>query len=186
MNPILLDFPSEFTTERLLIRAPQSGDGKAVHDAILSSMDQLRPWMPFAQTEPFLEETEANIREAAAHFLLRKDLRLLVFHKETKEFLASSGLHRINWEARCFEIGYWISSKYEGMGYMTEAVEGIIHFAKTELDARRIEIRVNSDNVKSRRIPEKLGFQLEGILRRNDLSLTDQSPRDTCIFSLIF
>lgn len=34
MNPILLDFPDSFETERLLIRAPRAGDGKAVYDAI--------------------------------------------------------------------------------------------------------------------------------------------------------
>ncbi len=49
MNPLLFDFPSEFYTERLLIRMPKPGDGKAVYDAIQASMKELKPWMVFAQ-----------------------------------------------------------------------------------------------------------------------------------------
>ena len=45
MNPLLFDFPSEFYTERLLIRMPKPGDGKAVYDAIQASMKELKPWM---------------------------------------------------------------------------------------------------------------------------------------------
>ncbi len=51
MNPLLFDFPSEFYTERLLIRMPKPGDGKAVYDAIQASMKELKPWMVFAQKE---------------------------------------------------------------------------------------------------------------------------------------
>ncbi len=47
MNPLLFDFPSEFYTERLLIRMPKPGDGKAVYDAIQASMKELKPWMVF-------------------------------------------------------------------------------------------------------------------------------------------
>ncbi|WP_338036893.1 hypothetical protein [Metabacillus litoralis] len=66
MNAILLDFPSEFTTKRLFLRSPQYGDGKAVNAAIRASINELRPWMPFAQQLPKEEETESNIREAMA------------------------------------------------------------------------------------------------------------------------
>lgn len=45
VNPLLFDFPSEFYTERLLIRMPKPGDGKAVYDAIQASMKELKPWM---------------------------------------------------------------------------------------------------------------------------------------------
>lgn len=45
MNPLLFDFPSEFYTERLLIRMPKPGDGKVVYDAIQASMKELKPWM---------------------------------------------------------------------------------------------------------------------------------------------
>lgn len=49
MNPLLFDFPSEFYTDRLFIRMPKPGDGKVVYDAIQASIQELKPWMVFAQ-----------------------------------------------------------------------------------------------------------------------------------------
>ncbi|CRK85027.1 GNAT family N-acetyltransferase [Neobacillus massiliamazoniensis] len=183
MNPILKDFPEEFSTERLLIRMPRPGDGKAVYDAIMASINELKHWMPFAQKEQSEQDVELNIRSSYISFLKREDLRLLVFLKETGEFVASSGLHRINWSIPKFEIGYWIDSRFSGKGYMTEAVKGISDFAFQELNAQRLEIRCDAINFKSRAIPERLGFSLEGILKNHDLSVDTKELRDTCIYA---
>ncbi|CEH28067.1 acetyltransferase [Aneurinibacillus migulanus] len=185
MNPLLLDFPTEFCTERLLIRMPRPGDGKAVYMAIKSSIDELRPWMPFAQKEQTEQDIETNIREAHANFLKREDLRLLIFLKDTGEFIASSGLHRIDWAVPKFEIGYWIDKRFSGHGYMTEAVQGIADFAFDKLKARRLEIRCDSKNEKSRAIPERLGFRLEGILQNDHVAVSGDELRDTCIYAKI-
>ncbi len=185
MNPILIEFPEQFETERLLIRMPKPGDGATVHQAIEASRDELKYWLPFAIKNQSVEDVEINIREAHLKFIKREDLRLLVFHKETGEFIASSGLHRIDWEVPKFEIGYWIDSRYSGKGFMTEAVQGITDFAFRELKAKRVEIRCDALNKRSRAIPERLGFSLEGILRKDSLDVLGESLRDTCVFSKV-
>lgn len=185
MNPLLIEFPTEFSTERLLIRMPMPGDGKVVYDAIVASINELKPWMPFAHMDQSQQDLEVNIRQAYIKFIKRKDLRLHVFLKDTGEFIASSGLHRINWDIPKFEIGYWIDTRYSGKGYITEAVKGIVDFAFNELKARRLEIRCDPLNEKSRRVPERLGFTLEGILRNDSLSADGKELRDTCVFALI-
>ncbi|NLF76850.1 MAG: GNAT family N-acetyltransferase, partial [Chloroflexi bacterium] len=70
-DPILLDFPDQFETERLIIRAPRPGDGRRVNEAIRESLDELRPWMPWAQAAPSAEDTEALLRRKAAQWLAR-------------------------------------------------------------------------------------------------------------------
>ncbi|UOQ95014.1 GNAT family N-acetyltransferase [Halobacillus shinanisalinarum] len=185
MNPILLEFPHEFETERLLIRMPKPRDGEAVHNALKASIKELKPWMPFAQNNQSEEETEINVRESHINFLKREDLRLLVFHKETGQLVCSSGLHRIDWDVPKFEIGYWADTRFSGRGYTTEAVAGITQFAFKELSAKRVEIRCDSNNSKSKAIPERLGFRLEGVLRNDDLSVDGTELTDTCIYSKI-
>lgn len=185
MNPILLDFPNEFETERLIVRTPKPGDGKAVYDAIKASMNELKPWMPFAQNEPNEKETEINIRESYIKFLKREDLRLLIFLKETGQFVCSSGLHRIDWDVPKFEIGYWADTRFSRRGYTTEAVSGITEFAFKKLKAHRVEIRCDYNNLKSRAIPEKLNFTLEGILRNEGRSADGKELRDTCVYSKV-
>ncbi|WP_416828487.1 GNAT family N-acetyltransferase [Ectobacillus polymachus] len=183
MNPLLIEVPTELYTERLYIRMPRPGDGKAVYEAIMESIEDLKPWLPFASEEQTDQKTEENLREAIIQYWKREDLRLLVFLKETGEFVASSGLHRIDWSVPKFEIGYWIRSTKSGQGYITEAVEGINRFAMQELGARRIEIRCDSNNLKSRRVPERLGFILEGILKNDMVSIDGTGLRDTCIYA---
>lgn len=185
MDPLLLDFPDEFETERLLIRMPKPGDGPAVHKAKQASRNELKPWLPFAQKEETEEETESNVREAYIQFLKRKDLRLHIFHKQTGELVGCTGLHRIDWDVPKFEIGYWVDTRFSGKGYITEAVEGVTAFAFNELKARRVEIRCDTKNKASRVIPEKLGFKLEAILRNDDLSADRMEIRDTCVYAKI-
>lgn len=179
------NFPSCFESERLVIRAPELGDALDVWNAIQRSLPALRQWMPWAKEMPELQTTEENLREAIAKFITREDLRLHLFLKETGEFVGSSGLHRIDWSIPKFEIGYWIDTKFEGQGYMTEAVERITQFAFDELGARRVEIRCDEENVKSRKVAERLSFRLEGTLYQDSLSADDKSLRNTCIYAKI-
>lgn len=185
MKPILIDFPYEFETERLHIRYPIPGDGTAVHQAIQSSIEELKPWMAFAQSEQTLDDVEANIRESHADFLKRTDLRLLLFNKNSGALIGSSGLHRIDWTLRKFEIGYWIDSRYSGQGFMSEAVSGISDFAFDHLEAKRVEIRCNKDNLRSRKVAERVNFDLEAILRNDSLSIDGKELIDTCVYAKI-
>lgn len=179
------DFSDYFETERLIIRAPKVEDTVDVWTSIRNSQETLAEWMPWAQEMPQLESTEENIRQAVADFITRKDLRLLLFSKETGEFIGSSGLHQINWAIPKFEIGYWLDQSMEGKGYMTEAVAAITSFAFQELGARRIEIRCDEENSKSRSVAERVGYELEGVLRNNDQGIDGCSLRNTCIYAKI-
>jgi RimJ/RimL family protein N-acetyltransferase len=185
MNPILIDFPNQFETERLIIRMPKPGDGKSVYESKKASINELKPWMPWAHRDESEEDAEISIREAHVKFLTREDLRLLVFDKESGVLIANSGLHRIDWKTRKFEIGYWIDTRYSGKGYMTEAVKGIEGFAFNDLQASRVEIRCDTKNVKSRAIAERLGYELEGVLRKDSFDAYGKELRDTCVYAKV-
>jgi RimJ/RimL family protein N-acetyltransferase len=114
-----------------------------------------------------MEESEEFCRRAHIRFLAREDLAFGLFLKETSTLVGAIGLHRMNWNVPKFEIGYWLRSSFTGQGYMTEAVAAITSFAFKMLDAKRVEIRADDRNERSWRIPERLGFQLEGILHND-------------------
>ncbi|WP_261300566.1 GNAT family N-acetyltransferase [Paenibacillus andongensis] len=183
-DPILYTIPESFESKRLFIRAPLWEDGVRVNDAVKESIEELRPWMPWAVNVPTIEESEINIRRSRLQFLDRSDLRLLLIQKETGQLIGSSGLHRIDWQTRKFEIGYWVRTSFGNQGYITEAVEAITNYAVHELQANRIEIRCDGRNTRSSRIAERLGFTLEGILR-NDNCDVGGSLRDTMVFSKV-
>jgi RimJ/RimL family protein N-acetyltransferase len=181
MKPILLDFPDSFETERLTIRSPMPGDGAELQAAVAETLDDLRPWMPWADHVPTVEEDEELVRQARARFLTREDLWLLLFLKGTHTLVGGSGLHRIDWQVRRFEVGYWVRRRFAGQGYVTEAVRGITRFAFETLGARRVEIHCDARNVRSQRVAQRAGFALEATLR-NHMVAPDGALRDTLIF----
>ncbi len=186
MNSLLLDIPMQLETERLLLRAPrQSGDGSIINEAIKDSLNELKAWLPFAQKLPTIEDTEVNSRVAHINFLKRESFRFLIFDKETNDFIGITSLESIDWDIPKCQIGYWIYTKFSGNGYMTEAVKKLTEFGLNQINFKRIEIRCESTNLKSRSIPGKLGFELEGILKNEDLSADGSKLTDTCIYAIV-
>lgn len=55
-------------------------------------------------------------------------------------------------------------------------------YAFSQLKAVRLQIKCDEDNKASRAIPEKLGFDLEGILKKDDVKM-DGSLRNTAVYA---
>ncbi|MFD1032749.1 GNAT family N-acetyltransferase [Metaplanococcus flavidus] len=179
----LPEVPEEFFTERLKLRMPKPGDGKVVNAAIKDSMNELKPWLPFVQEDPTPKDTEINTLESHILFLKRENLRYLIFDKETNEFIGSTGFHDIEWAIPKMEIGYWISTVHSGKGYMAEAVSALTDLAINGFGCRRVEIRCDAANEKSRAVAESLGYVLEGILHNDELSVDGNRLVDTSIYA---
>lgn len=183
-NPIVMDIPEAFETERLVMRCPRAGDGAALRDAIWESHESLKRWMPWASHLPSVEDCEQNVREAFGQFVLRQELRLHFFLKESGELAGSTGFHRINWDIGRLEIGYWVRDSLVGQGYVTEAVKGEVEYAATYLSARRLEIRCDPRNDRSWKVAERVGFHREAVLRQDEPD-PEGFPSNTYVYALI-
>lgn len=165
IDPILIDIPMPIRTPRLVLRNAFPGDGAAVYAAKEESFEDLKKWMPWTKSGlGTLDETEKIIREHYAKFILREDMMMMVFSPEGR-FIASSGLHRFDWNFRMFEIGYWVRSSEHNKGYASEIANALTRFAFDELDARRVIITAATENAASRRVIEKLGYELECVTK---------------------
>lgn len=78
-------------------------------------------------------------------------------------------LHVMNfdWNVPKAEIGFFIDADYTGKGIVTKAVEQLIHYYFTELGFNKLFLRTHENNLASRRLAEKCGFEIEGKLRRD-------------------
>jgi RimJ/RimL family protein N-acetyltransferase len=188
LDLLLIDVPERIVTERLILRCPQPGDGAALNAAVAESLESLRPWMPWAQGLPGERESEATCRRMNGRFRLRQDLAMFLFERREGDaegdFVGGTGLHRIDWALRSFEVGYWCRRSHAGLGFTGEAVRALTAMAFHALGARRLQIRTDAANGASRRVAERCGFVLEGVLRSD--ALTPQGePRDTCVFARV-
>lgn len=79
------------------------------------------------------------------------------------------GVCGFNWiepSNRVCEIGYWLSADHQGRGIITASVRRLVQHAFEDLNLNRITLPVARKNLKSRAVPERLGFQQEGVLRQ--------------------
>lgn len=162
---VLIDVPMPIITPRLLLRAAAPGDGAALNEAKRESLNELVRWMPWAKTPSTVDDDEATARENAAKFILREDLMMLIFERDTGRLVGGTGLHRFDWDKRHFEIGYWIRTSAHGKGYATESTNALLRFAFNALSAKRVEITHADGNDASAAVIRKLGFVKEGIMR---------------------
>ena len=174
MDPLLIDVPTQLETERLTLRCLRPGDGTLLSEAETETNEELRPWMTWAQTPRSVEEAEIYCRRMAARFILREDLIWLAFEREPSggegRLVLSCGLHRMDWTARRFEIGYWRRAGFGGQGYVTEVTVALARLCFDRFDARRVELRMDDANVASWKVAERAGFTLEGVLRDDSLT----------------
>ncbi len=66
---------------------------------------------------------------------------------------------------RSAELGYWLGEPYWGRGAMTQAVRAACREAFARWDIVRIYAEPFARNAASRRVLEKAGFTLEGVMR---------------------
>lgn len=62
------------------------------------------------------------------------------------------------------EIGYGISEEYQNKGYATEAVKGVLEWAFSRSEVTAVEAETDPDNTASKRVLEKCGFALNGVI----------------------
>lgn len=187
MDPLLEDVPERIETGRLILRMARGDDAATLNGAVCESLDDLRVYMPWAQSAPTLAQSHADCRRMQAKFLLREDLAMFMFVRRADgsegAFIGGTGLHRISWIVRRFELGYWCRTSEQGRGYVTEAAQALTRFAFEQLRARRVEVRMDDENERSWKVAQRAGFAFEGVLRSDSLNPLGVA-RDTRLYAL--
>lgn len=170
-------------TDRLVLRCWQPSDAPLLKEAIDSSLDHLRAWLPWAQEEPQTPaEKVALLRRFRGMFDLDQDFLYGIFARDESRVLGGTGLHtRVGVHAR--EIGYWIRADAEGQGYATEAVAALTRVGFEIEKLERIEIHCEPANERSAAVARRLGYELEATLRGRARDANGR-PRDTTVFTM--
>ena len=78
------------------------------------------------------------------------------------------GLTEISHKLAKAQLNYWIDEQYQGRGLMEKVCRTMIDYAFDFVYLEKIEMSIATGNINSRKVCEKLGFELEGIIRRAD------------------
>lgn len=176
--------PYRIETQRLVLRCWEPDDAPLLKDAVDRSLEHLRPWMPWTPDEPEpLDVVYERLREFRARFDNDEDYILGAFERDESRAVGGTGLHKRLGDG-ALEIGYWVAADAAGFGYATELSGALTCVAFELLGVDRVEIRVDPENARSERVPEKLGYTREATLRRR-LPVKDGSDlRDVNVWTM--
>lgn len=156
-------------------------DAEEIFKLVKENYEHLRPFLHWVTPDYSLASAREFVERSQKAFAENISQTFGIFHDG--KIVGVIGFVLFNWHSRRTEIGYWIAKSYEGRGIITESCEALINYAFQELKMNRIEIHCATENTRSRRIPEKLNFKLEGILRQSEWRHT--RFYDMAIYSLL-
>lgn len=116
-----------------------------------------------------------------------KDLALpfIIYDKTTQRYTGSTRYMNMDWKNKVLHIGStWIGKEFQGTGLNTSMKKLMINYAFHKMNFEKVEFRIDQRNVRSRKAVEKLGAQLEGVLRQN-VFLSDGYKRNTCCYGIL-
>jgi ribosomal-protein-serine acetyltransferase len=147
-------------------RRLQENDSAEFHALVQANIDRLSVWCPWLDEVETIEKTRSYLRRKIDRFKAGDGLPAGLFESGILiGFIALEFIDKMNLTT---EIGYWLDARVEGRGLVTAACRKLIDHSFGELKLERVQIRCAVENRRSRSIPERLGFTLEGVLRHRE------------------
>jgi ribosomal-protein-serine acetyltransferase len=137
---------------------------ESLFNLVNANRDHLRTWLPWVDQMKTVANFRHHIIETNKRAADRTDFGFAIVID--RNIVGRMGLHNINHHNKIGEIGYWLAADMQGKGIVSRCCTSLITHAFTVLGLNRIEIKCGTGNLKSKCIPEKLGFKEEGILRQ--------------------
>jgi len=152
-------------TMRLTLRPPQHGDYHAWASLRAESRAFLTPWEPSWAPDHLSRKSFTNrVYWSARSIAQGSALPLMLVRREDGALIGALTLDNIRrGPAQAGTTGYWIGERHARQGFMHEALEGMVHYAFTELGLSRLEAGCLPENAASRGVLEKVGYKYEGV-----------------------
>ncbi len=149
---------------------------------ILLHRTTLRQWLPWVDSTTSVQDTLDFIDTTIAQFKDNKGFQAAVVVQG--QVMGAIGFHPIDWNNLKCSMGYWLSDSCVGRGIITKSVRFLVGYAFEHYQLNRVEIRCGEANVRSRAIPERLGFKQEGISRESE-KMSDGRFVDHVIYGML-
>jgi ribosomal-protein-serine acetyltransferase len=147
----------------LYLKSLELKDSEDLLPLVDANRAYLREWLPWLDMTRTIDEMIAFIDSAIRQQSAGLGFQAGIWHQN--QIVGVIGYHHLEWANRSTCIGYWLAEPFQHRGIMTKACRTLVEYAFEDWHLNRIEIRCAVGNIRSRAIPERLGFKSEGILR---------------------
>jgi len=152
-----------FVDEQVSIRMLRLQDADELFAVVDANRAYLRQRLPWLDDNITAEDTKAFIQRALDQCARNEGFICAILQEG--RIIGCVGYQPIEWQNRSVEIGYWLAEDSMGRGIMTRCCRALVDYAFGEYGLNKVVIMAATENCKSRAVPERLGFQQEGIVR---------------------
>ncbi|MBI4311797.1 MAG: GNAT family N-acetyltransferase [Chloroflexi bacterium] len=152
----------------IVLRRPTLPYAEDIYALVDANRDHLRRWLAFADSMRSVKDQREWLKQMDEPGHDRWEYPMMVLHKG--KLVGMIGVQNLGSRARFCEIGYWLAESAQGQGIITRSCRALLDYLFAFEGINRVQIRAAVGNTRSRAIPERLGFTLEGILRQADLA----------------
>lgn len=167
--------------ESITLRLLEERHAEEVRSLLEQNRSHLQTELTWLTDQLTLSDAREYIRAGLERFATNNGLRAGIWLHDSLAGIVS--LHKVSWDDRKAELGYWLGASFQGQGLVTKACDALIRYSFHELQLNRLEIQCAIDNDRSRKVAERLGFTQEGILRR--AWWTDNRFVDLVVYGLL-
>ncbi len=114
-----------------------------------------------------IEHAKKFIADSQKKMKKKEEYVFAIALNENDELIGIASLMRFNKMDNRAEVGYWLGKPYRSKGYVPEACKLIINFGFNKLKLNKIIIECAKENKASKKVIDKLGAKLEGVLRES-------------------
>ncbi len=150
--------------ENLKLVLPIERSAEEIYHVVRENLEELKLWMPWATDDYSIDSARDFIKRNLTSLADGEGFNAGIALEN--EIVGAVGFHHLDSASKSVQMGYWLAKKAQGQGLMTRCCRVLIDYAFADLGLNRIQINCNVENVKSRAIPERLDFKLEGIHRQ--------------------
>ena len=177
------DHNIELSGETLFLRCFRLDDAEAICEAVLESMAELSPWLPWCHAAYTMDDTRRFLEGRADAFVKDGEYAFAILERAGGPFVGACGVNQFDKANARANLGYWMRSSATGRGYATQATLILARWAFEALALERIEIVAAVGNDASQRVAAKAGAAREGIARKR-LNVRGV-PHDAVVYSLV-
>lgn len=152
--------PDNFQVELRLVEPAHSRELFLLLDANRAHLRAWHPWVDLIATQ---NDMDRRIADWFLQLTNNRGFHCGIWH--AGHLCGGINHLTVDWANRSTFLSYWLAEANQGRGIMTEACRQFIRQTFDRLELNRITIECATENTRSRAIPERLGFRLEGIVR---------------------
>ena len=167
--------------DEIEIRMLEESDTNEVFELVNRNREHLRRWLIWVDRSDSPEVTRQFIKDSRRRYENKEAMSAGIWHNG--QLAGAIGIVQYDWYNRKMEIGYWVSTDRQGKGIITRSVAAMIDDAFMNLGLNRVEIQCAIENLRSRAVPERLGFKRDGVMRES--SLLNNEFVDKVIYSML-